>query len=314
MVTDSAASSPDTHLDPDRLADLAEGLLDPASAGAAQQHLASCPACAEDFALITMDAGLFTADSGLAARAAAELAAPVPIPAEVAIRIEAALHREPPLTPLAPPTSAPHHSVAPRRNRRFRLWAGSLAGASLVVAGAFAGIAALSSTGADSQKSSASGASSGDLARNPALSDSAPSDSKAAGVAPNAAGTAAGGGALNPHSSAAAAPSGASAASALSIQNQAEQLLKKTGQSQPQAAGSTGGATEPAPFLCAPAGWQGYTPLGMTAITYQGQSAELLVYPKPGDATRATVYVVSLTGCTATAPGTVLYSTEVPRR
>jgi hypothetical protein len=196
------------------------------------------------------------------------------------------------------------------------LWVGSLAGASLVVAGAFAGIAALSSTGGESQRSAASGASSGDLAHDSVLPGSTSGDSKAAGVAPNAApNTAAGGDALNPRSSSAAAPpSGASDASALSVQAQAEQLLKKAGQSQPQAAGSTGGKSQLSPFACAPTGWQGTVPLGMTVITYQGQSAELLVYPEPGDTTQAVVYVVALTGCTAAAPGDVLYSTEVPRR
>ena len=51
----------------------------------------------------------------------------------------------------------------------------------------------------------------------------------------------------------------------------------------------------------------------MTSVTYQGQPAELLVYPKPGDATTATVYVVATDGCTTAAPGRVLFTTEIPR-
>jgi anti-sigma factor RsiW len=304
MMIDPAASGPDAHLDPDQMADLYDGLLDHDAAEAAREHLASCTVCADDFALITMDSSWSTADSGLAAFAAAGLATPAPIPVEVAIRVEAALHREPPLTPLAAPTPAPHHSatsLGSRRTRRFRL-IGGLAGATLVIAGAFAGITALNA-GGESQKNSTTSAS-GFSSRASDQLDSASGD-KAAGVAPNAApSTAADGGAVRPQSG----------TSALSVEAQAEQLLEKAGRTQPQVAGSTGNAKPGmAPFACSPAGFQNSVPLGMTAITYQGQSAELLVYPKPGDPTTASVYVVALTGCTAPAAGEVLYTTEVHR-
>ena len=304
------ASGPDAHLDPDLMADLYDGLLDPGAAEAARRHLAGCAACADDFALITMDSGEFAGSPPLAAFATTE-----PIPAEVAIRIEAALHREPPLTPLAAPTTAPHHTAAPRRTRRFRLLLGSLAGASLVVAGAFAGIAALNGSSENkgaatsTAQRAAGGSSEGNL-----FSDTSPNGSRV-GAAPNAAPSRAPGDASSSHGSAVGPDAAGSGNLAVpNVDAQAEQLLAKAGQSQPQAAGSTGGArTELGPSVCAPAGFQDIVPLAMAPITFQGRAAELLVYPKPADAAYAEVYVVAAGGCAGAASGDVLYSSVIPR-
>lgn len=307
-----AASGPDTHLDPDLMADLYDGLLDADAAEAAQRHLAGCARCVEDFALITMDSAVFAEDSPLAV-----FAAPEPIPTEVAIRVEAALHREPPLTPMASPTSAPHHSAAPRRNRRFRLVLGSLAGATLVIAGAFAGITALNSSSSQSSNS-ASGSTAdkvaGKSSEGELFSSNSPDGSRV-GAAPNAAPNSVPGASSSGPAAAAPSAAGSGQLGLNSIQAQAEQLLAKAGQTQPQAAGSTGGnKTEPGAAVCAPSGFQNIVPLAMTPITYQGRAAELLVYPKLGDATAAEVYVVAAGGCSGTASGDVLYSTVVPRR
>ena len=284
MTIDPAASGPDTHLDPDRMADLYEGLLAPGAAQDARRHLASCRACADDFALITLDSGL------------AEFVTSEPIPAEVAIRIEAALHREP---TLSAPSAGPQHSAEPRRSRRFRLVLGGLAGATLVIAGAFAGITALNS--GEDHKGSLTSA----LSNSFTSEESKHADSKAGGAqAPNAVAPSAPVEVRAPNSS-----------EALSVKQQAEQLLAKSGQSQPQAEGSTGVPKGLASrFACPPAGLADISPLGMASITYQGQSAELLVYPKTGDAATATVYVVATADCTETGPGRVLFTTEVSRR
>ncbi|GAA2027673.1 hypothetical protein GCM10009839_28230 [Catenulispora yoronensis] len=313
MVIDPAASGPDTHLDPDRMADLYDGLLGPDETDAAQRHLASCDQCAEDFALLTMDSV-----SGLAEFLAPE---PTPIPAEVAIRIEAALHREPPLTPQATGSAEPHHSAAPRRSRRFRLVFGSLAGASLVVAGAFAGIAALNAGGSGSSTAKSSTVTS--------LADGADSANRApAGQSPAAGGAAPNAVAPRPStpSSASApglAPGGTppggeidappSVATGPDIDQQAQQLLGRIRQNQAVGSGSSGMKTDTASFQCPPPGFGGTTPLGMASITYAGQAAELLVYPKPGDPAHAAVYVVATASCTAPGPGTVLYTSEISR-
>ncbi|HEY3478085.1 MAG TPA: hypothetical protein VGL02_04215, partial [Streptomyces sp.] len=139
MMTDPAASRPGTHLDPDQMADLFEGLLDSGAADAARAHLATCPVCAGDFALIAGEADF----GGLG-----DLLPPIPIPQDVVARVEAALHREPPLAPATAPAS---HAAQPPRRRRFRLAFGSLAGATLVIAGGIGTFAALNS-GGDSSK------------------------------------------------------------------------------------------------------------------------------------------------------------------
>ncbi|OLE23365.1 MAG: hypothetical protein AUG49_16195 [Catenulispora sp. 13_1_20CM_3_70_7] len=287
MMIDPAASGPDTHLDPDRMADLYDGLLDHDAAEAGRLHLASCQRCADDFALIAFGSGL------------RDLLAPEPIPEAVAIRVEAALHREP---PPAEPSAVPQHagSASTWRARRFRL-IGGLAGASLVIAGAFAGISALSSGGGTSASvSSGKGASSYSSAQGDSQAGRAPAAGSDAGsaMAPNAL---------------------ASPDSATGIRARAEQLLKTSTQKTSAQSGpqSDAGSTEKAEaggIACPPDGFQNTSPLGVTSITYQGQPAELLVYAKPGDDATAAVYVVATTGCTTQSPGHVLYSTEVPRR
>lgn len=89
------------HLDADRLADLHEGLLDPAAAAAARDHLAACPDCAADLEAITSVPGLLAA--------AAEVG---PVPDDVVRRIDRTLADATAAT--APATAA--RTVTPLRD------------------------------------------------------------------------------------------------------------------------------------------------------------------------------------------------------
>ncbi|ACU77854.1 hypothetical protein Caci_9041 [Catenulispora acidiphila DSM 44928] len=287
MMTDPAASGPGTHLDPDQMADLFEGLLDTTAADRAQAHLATCPVCSADFALITGESDLSASSESNGLSRLSELLPPVPIPQDVVTRIEAALYREPPLK--VAPAAAPvgHHATAPPR-RRFRIRLGALAGATLVIAGGIGVVTALNSGGGSTKSSSAaSGASSEN-----------PDGSHVAGQAPS-------GGAMSPQvgrgpdSSAGALDPGEA-----SIEQQAEALLGKHA-----ATPAIGAGPE-----CVPEGVaDGAKPLAKTQTRYQGEAAWLLVYAKPGSATLAEVYVVAVNACTSGNLGQVADHLEITR-
>jgi hypothetical protein len=282
MMTDPAASRPGTHLDPDQIADLSEGLLDPAAADGARAHLAACPLCSADSALITGESDL----SGLS-----ELLPPLPIPQYVVTRIEAALYREPPLK--VAPAAAPegHHAAAPRRRRWFRTSLGALAGATLVVAGGIGVVTALNS-GGDSVKSNSSAAS--------GASSQNANGSRVAGQPPA-------GGAMSPQFGGAPDSNSAGALNPgeASIKQQAEGLLGQ------QHAATPAIGTGP---QCVPEGVaEGTKPLAKTQTQYQGEPAWLLVYAKPGSATLAEVYVVAVNTCTSGNPGPVADHIEITR-
>lgn len=280
MITDPAASRPGTHLDPDQMADLFEGLLDPAAADAARLHLASCRQCSADFALITGEA-----DPGELG-ALRDLLPPAPIPQDVVNRIEAALHREPPLG-----TAPAGHAAAPRR-RRFRLALGSLAGATLVVAG---GIGVLTAVNSGSTSKSNSSAASGSAA------SPQRGDDKTAGQVP---------GGESPHVGAPpdTASTGPRDFTGLSIEQQARNLL---GQHMTTPANGTAQTAKPS---CSPAAVApGMKPLATGQTQYQGKQALLLVYAEPGSTTVDDVYVVDLNSCTPDNPGQVLYQTTITR-
>lgn len=71
------------HPDVDELADLSEDLLPPSRAAEVRQHLEACPLCADVYASLEEIQGLLGAS-----------AAPVPMPDDVALRIDAALAAE----------------------------------------------------------------------------------------------------------------------------------------------------------------------------------------------------------------------------
>ncbi|MEY9857662.1 anti-sigma factor RsiW [Catenulispora sp. GAS73] len=264
MMTDPAASRPGTHLDPDQIADLVEGLLDDAAADEARAHLASCPLCSADFALITGEGDLADLSGSLP---------PMPIPQDVVARVEAALYREPPLaTASAAPAAAPAAAAAQPRHRRFRIALGSLAGAALVVTGGIGVVTALNSATGSSKESSSTAAGNG--------------------AAPNAAGSFPGGesqaGGAETHASEASPP--------MSITQQAEALL---GQHMMTANGTAQTARPDCRPSTVPAGTKLITS-GQTV--YQGKPAWLLLYPGPGSATLVDVYVVDVNACTSGNP------------
>lgn len=281
MMTDPAASRPGTHLDPDRMADLLEGLLDDASADGARTHLASCPVCAADFALISGEADLGEL-GGLG-----DLLPPVAIPQDVMTRIEAALYREPPLG-----TGSAAAAAARPRRRRFRITLGALAGATLVIAGGFGIVTALGNGGSSSTSSSSTAAGS-------APSSQSAGGSRLAGTPPDAQQMSpqVGGGPPNANS-----PSGDKG---LTIEQQAQALLSKKLMNP---AGTTPGAE------CEPAGMTTIAkPLTGTETQYQGKTVWLLIYPKSGNPAVADVFVVDANGCTPENPGQVLDEFEIAR-
>jgi anti-sigma factor RsiW len=143
-VTTPVASGGSEHLDPDLLADLAEELLDRDAASAARAHLASCTICTADYALIVDAATLLSVID------------PEPIPAEVAIRIGAALEREPALGSAPERAAVPSHRAGRPLGQRIKVLFASVAGAAALIVGGFFGVSALSSSSTTSQKSSPS--------------------------------------------------------------------------------------------------------------------------------------------------------------
>jgi anti-sigma factor RsiW len=292
MTTDPAASGPTSgpagHADPDRLADLADGLLNGETAEELRGHLASCERCAEDFALITLDSGL------------ADFLEPEPIPAEVVARVEAALYREPalPVTATAassgssassrPSTSrssrlprSSHSSqrhvdraAQPSRARRLKFAFGGLGSVALLVGGTYAGLSMVSGGTETAVRSSAGAA------------------SKAAPGSPGAV-------------------LGAAPGPLAQIEQQATGLLASL-----KGRNGSGVATDASPpgnvlRTAAPAAgmcWQNprptETPLASAPTMYENQPAELLVYAKSGDPAHAHVVVVPAV-CTATQSSSV---------
>lgn len=302
MMTDPAASRPGTHLDPDQMADLFEGLLDTAAADGARAHLASCPECSADFAIISGQADL------------GELLPPVPIPPDVVARIEAALYREPPLgTGRAAgaqgaqdaqsalgahgaPAASGHTATAVRpRRRRFRIALGALAGASLVIAGGFGLVTALNNANSTYKSSDRS------VAPDGAPSSQSADGSRNGGSAP--------GRVMSPQAgSAGPTATGASPFKSLSLEQQAEALLGQ------HLTTPAAGTTANTGIQCRPAGLAGDTkPLALTQTQYQGKTVWLLIYAKPGSTTLADVYVVDADSCTSGNSGQVVDEFEIPR-
>lgn len=264
-------TSPAPHVEPDRLADLAEGLLSRADAAAVRAHLGDCQACAADLALITES-------FDLAALLPAE-----PIPAEVVARVTAALEREPALgaaTPASRTSAAPKTSgmtapvsirdgVAAARPRRrgFRIAFGSLGAAVALGALVVGGVAILRSPSGTEQSSGSSAA--------------APAN----GAAPK-----------SPYATLAQVDDAATA------QEEAKRLLLHPFAMPPSQQGeSTGGSGlsgEAVRQDCVPAAFAQKPPLATQPVSFRGQPAVLLVYPSATDPTTADVIVVPQ-GCAA---------------
>lgn len=286
MMTDPAASRPGTHLDPDQLADLVEGLLDPAAADLARTHLASCPLCSADFALIAGEDAGDRYGAGLG-----DLLPPTPIPQDVVTRIEAALHREPPLGTGQP--LAGHATARPRR-RRFRLALGSLAGATLVVAGGIGVFTAMNGGGGSAKSNSASNAAPNAVTPNSQTGDSGsrvaggPQESPALG-APDT--TSAGGSFGN-----------------LSIEKQAAGLLGQHAES------PASGTAQAGKVQCTPDTVPtGQKPITSAQTVYQGRQAWLFLYAEPGSPKIVDVYVVDRDSCGSDNLGHVAYQTTITR-
>lgn len=295
MMTDPAASRPGTHLDPDRMADLLEGLLDDAAADEARAHLASCPVCSADFALISGEADPGGLGEPGELGGLGDLLPPVTIPQDVMTRIEAALYREPPLGTgtAAADEGAGHAAAAARpRRRRFGITLGALAGATLVIAGGFGIVTALKNGSSESKSSSGTAAGS-------APSSQSADGSRLAGTAPDAQQMSPQVGGVPPH--AGATPG----SNELTVEQQAKALL---GQHPMNPAGTTAGGQ------CAPAGTTAIgKPLAASQTQYQGKTVWLLIYPVSGDPAVADVFVVDANGCTPDNPGRVLDQFEIPR-
>lgn len=298
MMTDPAASRPGTHLDPDRMADLLEGLLDAASADGARAHLASCPVCSADFALISGE-GDPDELSGLGRLGRlGDLLPPVTIPQDVVTRIEAALYREPPLgTGSAAGADsgrgAEGAAAARPRRRGFRVTLGALAGATLVAAGGFGIVTALDH-GSSTSKSDSSTAAAGS-----APSSQSTDGSRLAGPAPNAQ-------QMSPQVGGVPAnPSSISDANGLTIEQQAQALLSQRLMNPSSA--TPGGECEPAGMATAA------KPLTGAQTRYQGKTVWLLIYPASGNPAVADVFVVDANGCSPDNPGQVLDKFEIAR-
>ena len=283
MMTDPAASRPGTHLDPDQMADLFDGLLDAGAADAARAHLATCPVCSSDFALITGEADF----DGLG-----ELLPPIPIPQDVMARVEAALYREPPLAPATAPAS---HIAQPPRRRRFRLAFGSLAGATLVIAGGIGAFAALNTSDDGANGSSNSAIAGGAASPVPGAENSRDDTKSPAMGSPEV---------VTPHAS---ASSPRQNFNSMNIPGQAEALLGQ------HASTAANGTAQTAPDCLVGTVVAGTKPLASAPIEYEGKQAVLLVYPESGNTTTADVYVIASGSCTSGNSAQILQQTKVPR-
>ncbi len=280
------------HVPAEVLADAAEGLLPAAEQSAVDEHLAHCTDCRQ-VAVDLRDIPTLLA------------AAPSPrMPDDVAMRIEAALQAEPPLT-ASTPREAITTPARARRTRRMPVWIGAAAAAVLGVTGAVLGLRALDAP--ESSTSSVSGA---------AL------EADGAAEAPDAT---------------LAAPPDSRDYTADTLDEQVQALLGTDDaaadgrEAAPGAVPGLGdtsgepslasGATEELGSLTTPTGLAaciealtgrtGVTPLAVDFATYEGQPAAILVLPDPTDNVYLDVRVVGA-ACSA-SDDDLIVATRVPR-
>jgi hypothetical protein len=302
------------HLGLDRLADLAEGLLDADEAAGAREHLAGCAVCrTEATALAELPAGL-----------AALGAEPAPMPADVAAALDDALAAEAGRSHLPTSSVTVVPSLDARRAGRTRRGTQLLqVAAVLVVLLGLVGVGYTLTTaggGADSGSTAAGG--------DAAAEDDAGVAGEASGAGGSAgprvvrSGTDYRQGSLGEALAAVTAPAGRNGSRAPGLASQPSTAEP----SSPSAPGPKGvlsaspspeGALDGAAALADPAalgacldrlGLVG-APLGVDLATYQGKPAAVVVLPSEGDPTHVDVYAIA-PSCPA---GDFLAFARVPR-
>ena len=282
-----------THLDPDRLADLHEGLLDPAETSAAEQHLAGCAACSADLDAI---AGVPDVLAG-----AAEVG---PMPEDVVRRIDRALTD----AAAAPYSGTATRTVTPLPDRRGSSPRGMriLQAAAVIVlllAGGALGISALGGGGDDETATSGSAA------------------GKVADEAGNRVPITASGRNWTKPELAAAGPAFARGTvgppvALYSRSKDSGRAQGGTGESTPApAAGAPDSAAsrlrEPGAITACSRNLTGRdtAPRSVDLAKFEGQPAAVFAFPTPGDLSRVDLFVVA-PDCPT---GTFLYYASVPR-
>jgi hypothetical protein len=291
-VTDEPDHTDGPHVTPDVLADLQAGLLHDRAERAARDHLATCPACRADLAVLA------AIPDRLAAAGSVE-----PIPTDVASRLDAALAA----AAAAPPDVAAASTIVPlhgatathRRDlsgpRELRL----LQAAAVLVVVLGLGALAVSAIhgGSDSGGAATSaGGAAGDRAAAP----------KSAAVPVSSSGRN-----WTPTTLAAAAPSLAAGTfgPAVSLYDSTRKSAASPSSAVPSPASSSGGmvngaAAGPAARLADPAALSAcitnlsdpgppMQPLAVDLARWQGQPAAVLVFPTPHDPASLDVYVVA---------------------
>ncbi|MDH6143191.1 hypothetical protein P3T35_005220 [Kitasatospora sp. GP30] len=264
-----------SHPDVETLADLSEDLLAPAEAAALRTHLAGCPECADTLAALTEVAALLAAD-------------PVePMPAEVALRIDAALAAaQPPSTPSAPPAAAaPGRGTAgpPARSDRSSRPGGARSRRRRLVL-AVAGCLAALGLGATGLVLSQQGGS---------------QPTAASAIAPNP---------EQQHPLSVAGPE----FTAAGLPEQIDRLLPSGSGGQPHASAQQSGGGLPDCVQQSVTGHQGETPLLITHGGYRGAPVDVYVFRLADDPGRLDVFLLT-PGCT-TAPAAVQLEQQIPAR
>ncbi|TQF04299.1 hypothetical protein E6W39_21315 [Kitasatospora acidiphila] len=276
-----------SHPDVETLADLSEDLLAPAEAAALRTHLAACPECADTLAALTEVAALLAAE-------------PVePMPAEIALRIDAALAAaQPPSAPNTPntpntpstPSAPPPAATAGRgtagpparsdrssrpggaRSRRRRLV--------LAVAGCLAALG-LGATGLVLSQQGGS----------------QPTAASAVGPNPE-----------QQHPLSVAGPE----FTAAGLSEQIDRLLPSGSGGQPHASAQQSGGGLPDCVQQSVTGHQGETPLLITHGGYRGAPVDVYVFRLADDPGRLDVFLLT-PGCTTT-PAAVQLEQQIPAR
>lgn len=284
-------STPSTHLDPDRLADLHEGLLDPAETSAAEQHLAGCAACSADLDAI---AGLPDVLAG-----AAEVG---PMPEDLVRRIDGALTE----AAAAPSAGTAARTVTPLADRRSSSPRGMriLQAAAVIVvllAGGALGISALDGGGGDTNTAarSAGGQAADEAGKRVPITASGRDWTKPelAAAGPDFAR-----GTLGPP------------VAEYSRSKDSGRASGGNGESVPSPAAAdsaTSQLREPGAITACSRNLTGRdtAPLSIDLAKFEGQPAAVFAFPTPGDLSRVDLFVVA-PDCPT---GTFLYYASVPR-
>jgi anti-sigma factor RsiW len=265
------------HPDQQVIGEYEEGLLPPARAAEVSGHLAHCPGCAARLSAV----------SGVRRRLAA--LGQVPIPADVATRLDRAIGARAPRAPASPVRAAT--TVPPRR--RSRIGVASLAAAAvlvLFVAGVVAGT--LHFGGGGNSAAGGRAASSSPAAHQFVVTRSGRAYTKANLAAYVPAIVAAQG--LPAHS--------AAVAGSAAVLSQPANPMSVLASHPAALRACLDVVSAPGPVL---------TPIGLDVGTFDGAPAAVFVLPAPGHPTLADVFVEGI-GCAAGKDATLFYE-RVPR-